>query len=61
MTRYITRVSSFWVEDDVFCEPVRRETPLVDEHVAINTGLLDQHGHKIWRQPNPIGFVWDEK
>lgn len=28
----------------------------VDEHVAVNTGLVDHRGDPILRAPNPIGF-----
>jgi len=59
MPRYIIRASkprAFYVEDDVYDEPIRPEVPTVDEHIATDTGLLDLHGNTIWRTPDPIGF-----
>jgi hypothetical protein len=28
----------------------------VDDHVAVETGLVDQRGNPIMRAPNPMGF-----
>lgn len=57
MPRYFTRPRSLWVEDD-FEHPDPRHDPLpeVSDHVATDTGLVDQYGDAIMRAPNPIGF-----
>lgn len=60
MPRYFTRPRSFWVEDEVAREGNRAETPMVPEHVAVDTGLLDANGGTIWRAPDPIGFKFGE-
>lgn len=31
----------------------------VDVDYGVDTGLLDQHGNPIFKQPNPIGFHAD--
>lgn len=31
----------------------------VDGRVEVDTGLVDEHGHKIMRVPSPIGFGRD--
>jgi len=62
MSRYITRATrtrAFWVEDDLYDEPISHGTPEVCEHVATDTGLLDAHGNAIWRTPDPIGFDFE--
>ncbi|WP_333883814.1 hypothetical protein [Sphingobium yanoikuyae] len=33
--------------------------PMVADHEAADTGLLDAHGNAIMRAPNPIGFGRD--
>lgn len=64
MTRYITRrpVRSFWVEDETYSEPASNGLPVVSDHVATFTGLLDAEGDEIWRAPDPIGFnFWSDE
>jgi hypothetical protein len=60
MPRYVVRTNrprSLWVEDDHDMPDLRSDPlPMVSEHVAVNSGLLDQHGNTIWREPDPIGF-----
>lgn len=60
MPRYFARARSFWVEDETHSEPMNFGPPEVCEHVATDTGLLDRHGNRIWRAPDPIGFRFDE-
>lgn len=36
-----------------------RHIPTVCDHEAVNTGLLDEHGNTIWRDPEPMGFRMD--
>lgn len=53
MPRY--RVRSDWEEwGDDYTPFVPNLT--VDTDWGVDTGLLDAHGNKIFRQPNPIGF-----
>jgi hypothetical protein len=59
MPRYFTRPKSLWVADETYDEPMCLGTPEVPDHVATDTGLLDQNGDAIMRAPNPIGFVWN--
>ena len=33
----------------------------VSDHEAAFTGLLDERGDEIWRQPRPIGFGRDRE
>lgn len=61
MPRYFTRPRSFWVEDDVPRETRSPDTPMVPEHVAADTGLLDASGGTIWRAPDPIGFRFGDE
>lgn len=57
MPRYFTaKPRALWVEDDHYGEPIRPDAPTVDDHVPVDTGLLDAKGDTIWRAPNPIGF-----
>lgn len=59
MPRYFTqarRPRLLWVEDETYSDPINNGLPVVDEHVAVDTGLLDVRGEIIWRGPNPIGF-----
>lgn len=60
MSRYFVRPrASGWVEDEWFSpDPGRISEPLVPDHVATDTGLLDKNGDPIMRAPNPMGFVW---
>ena len=58
MSRYFTRGSG-WVEDETFSSaPGPLPSVCAPEHEATDTGLLDAKGKRIWRAPNPIGFVW---
>ncbi|WP_152639876.1 hypothetical protein [Sphingobium bisphenolivorans] len=34
--------------------------PMVADHEATDTGLVDQNGDPIMRAPNEMGFVWSE-
>lgn len=56
MPRYFTRPRAFYVEDDVGREGRVPDTPMVPEHVATDTGLLDAAGDTIWRAPPRMGF-----
>lgn len=56
MPRYVPAPRSLWVADDVYDEPLRPETPIVDEGVGKPTGLLDARGHPLMRLPDPVGF-----
>ena len=59
MTRYFTRGSG-WIEDETFApDPGPLPSVHVPEHNATDTGLLDAEGKRIWREPNPMGFVWE--
>ena len=62
MPRYFTRRApraEFWVEDDVLREGRVPDAPMVPEHVATDTGLLDAAGDTIWRAPPPMGFRFE--
>lgn len=57
MSRYFTRKRpSQWIADDLGPE----DAPMIREHEATDTGLLDADGNTIWRAPNEMGFVWSE-
>jgi hypothetical protein len=58
--RYFTRPRSFYVEDETYRDPVNLGTPIVSEHVATDTGLLDARGDTIWRAPPPMGFQFED-
>jgi hypothetical protein len=60
MPRYFAkRPRSF--DDDYWPESPICTSLTVDEHVAVDTGLLDADGNSIWRAPNPMGFGRDEE
>lgn len=64
MSRYFTmrHKPSGWVEDeDAWPVSVAGHILTVDEHIAIDTGLLDANGNCIMRAPNPIGFGKDDE
>lgn len=61
MPRYFTRPRAFFVEDDLYREGNRAEVPVVPEHIAVDTGLMDANGGTIWRAPDPIGFKWEDE
>lgn len=46
-----------WTRDD-YLHPA---APMVCDHDAIETGLLDANGDMIMRSPRPIGFMRDEE
>lgn len=61
--RYFTRPHvALWVEDE-YCAPSpgHINAPLVPEHIATDTGLVDVNGDSIMRAPNPVGFVWSDE
>lgn len=60
MPRYFTRPRALWVEDEISREGRVPDTPMVPEHVATDTGLLDAHGDTIWRAPPMMGFRFEE-
>ena len=53
--RYVTRPRASYDDDRIWPEQVTVHVP--DEQ-PVKTGLVDQHGHDIYRVPerNPIGF-----
>ena len=64
MSRYFTRkqpragwFETDWSSDDV----IRAETPVVPDHVATETGILDAAGDMIMKAPRPIGFMRDDE
>lgn len=61
MPRYVSRPRSFWVEDETYRDPIRQDTPIVPEHVAADTGLLDAQGNTIWRLPERMGFLFEDE
>lgn len=72
MSRYTTRKASSttdhlapsrtaWIADPLTEDDyASNHVPTVCDHEAVPTGLLDQNGDEIWREPNPIGFVWPD-
>lgn len=65
MSRYFVKRprAEGWCGDDLFDDERGGFTPsiTVDEHVAIDTGIMDADGNSIWRAPNPVGFGRDEE
>lgn len=60
MARYfVQRRAALFVEDDTWVEAMVPSLS-VPEHVATDTGLLDDQGDPIMRAPNPVGFGKDE-
>lgn len=65
MTRYFTRPRSIRpraddappgsAEDTWFTDPLLPSLT-VDDHVAVDTGLIDRRGDPIMRGPDPVGF-----
>jgi hypothetical protein len=49
--RYRPRPSGYWDDEYPFLPDLK-----VDEVLPEDTGLLDQWGQKLMREPNPIGF-----
>jgi len=62
VSRYFTRKRpTQWIADDLGPEYAPMIPSLsVSEHEATDTGLLDADGNTIWREPNPMGFVWSD-
>ena len=60
MPRYFTKPPRTRVGDDVW-EDAQTHLPMVSDHQAIDTGLLDLNGNAIMRAPNPIGFGKDDE
>lgn len=62
MSRYgrpkALRPRADWFDDDSPLSPLCPELS-VDEHVAVNTGLIWADGEPIMREPNPMGFGRD--
>lgn len=59
MAQYVTR---FWIGDDCgFDERVASATisMIEPENPALDTGLLDAEGRKLYRVRAPIGFIRD--
>ena len=64
MSRYFTRARPLdfqgapvsWIE--AIDQPMIPNLT-VDDHIAVDTGLVDQSGDPIMRAPNPIGFGRD--
>lgn len=63
MARYFSRPKMLGYVEDEYCSPDAGvlNMPTVNSHEAIDTGLLDSHGDKIWRAPNAMGFGRDEE
>lgn len=63
MSRYFTKPirARWYVEDFLYEDPIRADTPEVCDHEATDTGLLDLNGDPIMRAPNPVGFGRDEE
>jgi hypothetical protein len=64
MNRYFSArpTKAFYVEDDIFVK--QRDctaAPIVPEHIATDTGLIDLNGNCIMRAANPIGFIWSDQ
>lgn len=62
MSRYFSKRprAEGWCGDDIY-EGDHCPELTVDEHVAVDTGLLDADGNSIWRAPNPLGFGRDSE
>ena len=60
MARYVTRSPA----KSLYCDSWQGAvpaSPIVDEGQYRDTGLLDEHGNRIFRAPNPIGFGRDDE
>lgn len=57
MPRYSKPARAHWLDDD---PPLCPELS-VDEHVAVDTGLVWPTGEPVMREPNPIGFGRDSE
>lgn len=62
MARYVTGIAArpraFWWD-----QPVNPQLPHPQAIVSdpVDTGLLDADGRKIYRTPDPVGFVWPKQ
>ena len=57
--RYFVQRRTKADDDDYFWrEPVAEHIPVVSDHEATDTGLIDREGNAIPRAPNPMGFIW---
>lgn len=65
MSRYFVKRprAEGWCGDDLFDDERGGFAPsiTVDEHVAVDTGIMDADGNSIWRAPNPVGFGRDDE
>lgn len=63
MSRYAKgRIRAGWIEDDTFSpDPGPLNSLTVDDHEAVETGLIWETGEPIMRIPNPIGFGRDDE
>lgn len=65
MPRYFAKRprSEGWAGDDLYDDERGSLQPdiTVDDHVAVDTGLIDADGNSIFRAPNPIGFGRDDE
>lgn len=59
MSRYFTRPVPRAYFDDEYPNQIVVPNVTVDDHVPADTGLVDVHGRRIWRAPNPMGFGKD--
>lgn len=60
MPRYFVqrrRPRADWDDDD-WPEPPLNHIPIVCDHEAVDTGLVNENGDPIMRAPNPMGFIW---
>lgn len=62
MSRYFVarRTRAFFVEDEHYAS-AQSHLPTVNDHEAVDTGLLDVTGEIIFRSPNPCGFGKDDE
>lgn len=59
--RYFVQRKAFFVADeDIWPTDIAGHIPSVADHVATDTGLLDQNGDPIMRAPNEMGFIWSD-
>lgn len=63
MARYVRgRNRASWIEDEDYSpEPGPLSSLTVDDHEAVDTGLIWETGEPIYRTPNPLGFGRDDE
>lgn len=61
MSRYFTQRRSDAPRAEYWWDDPFRPDLSVSDHVATDTGLLDQRGDPIMRAPNPMGFMKDDE